>query len=141
MMIEEFIRLTGFTPDQDYYTNVIEQEYMNSDMDKREWCKKWLEDGGIQKAYIAMKNERYMYQVSYEQVVHEYRSLKDDYDKLLAEKNDLIKERDESLEKLYGSKNAINAVIEKLSYLFDQCKSEQDDLSALITKLIEVKIS
>ena len=141
MMIEEFIRLTGFTPDQDYYTNVIEQEYMNSDMDKREWCKKWLEDGGIQKAYIAMKNERYMYKASYEQVVHGYRSLRDDYDKLLKEKNDLIKERDESLEKLYGSKNAINAVIEKLSYLFDQRKSEQDDLSELITKLIEVKIS
>lgn len=141
MMLEEFIRLTGFTPDQDYYTNVIEQEYMNSTLEKKEWCEQWLANGGIQKAYVAMKNERYMYKTSYEQVVHGYRSLRDDYDKLLKEKNDLIKERDESLEKLYGSKNAINAVIEKLSYLFDQCKSEQDDLSALITKLIEVKIS
>ena len=141
MMIEEFIKLAGFTPDQDYYTNVIEQEYMNSTLEKREFCKKWLKDGGIQKAYIAMKNERYMYKASYEQVVHGYRSLRDDYDKLLKEKNDLIKERDEALEKLYGSKNAIDAVIGKLSYLFDQCKSEQDDLSALITKLIEVKIS
>lgn len=141
MMLEEFAKLTGFTPDPDYYVNVIEREYNNSVLDKREWCKKWLKDGGIQKAYIAMKNERYMYQASYEQVVHGYRSLRDDYDKLLKDKNNLLKERDESLEKLYGSKNAINAVIEKLSYLFDQCKSEQDDLSALITKLIEVKIS
>ena len=141
MMIDEFIKLTGFTPDQDYYVNVIEREYNNSVLDKREWCKKWLKDGGIQKAYIAMKNERYMYKTSYEQVVHRYRSLRDDYDKLLKEKNDLIKERDDALEKLYGSKNAIDAVIGKLSYLFDQCKSEQDDLSTLITKLIEVKIS
>ena len=140
MMLEEFIRLTGFTPDHDYYTNVIEQEYMNSDMEKREWCKKWLEDGGIQKAYIAMKNERYMYKESYEQVVHGYRSLRDDYDKLLKEKNDLIKERDESLEKLYGSKNALDAVIEKLNYLYEQHISEKDALSALINKLIEVKI-
>ena len=134
MMLEEFIRLTGFTPDQDYYTNVIEQEYMNSDMDKREWCNKWLKDGGIQKAYDAMKNERYVYKESYEQVVHGYRSLRDDYDKLLKEKND-------SLKKIEGLKMYLHAVIEKLSYLFDQCQNEQYNLSALITKLIEVKIS
>ena len=141
MMIEEFIKLTGFTPDQDYYYLFIEKEYMNSKLEKKEWCEQWLANGGIQKAYDYMKNERYTYKSSYEQVVRGYRSLQDDYDKLLKEKNDLIKERDESLEKLYGSKNAINAVIEKLSCLFDQCQSEQDDLSALITKLIEVKIS
>ena len=134
MLLSEFAKLTGFTPDPDYYVNVIEREYNNSVLDKREWCKKWLESGGIQKAYIAMKNERYMYQVSYDQVVHEYRSLKDDYDKLLKEKNDALKRFD-------SSKKAIDSVIEKLSYLFDQCQSEKDDLSALITKLIEVKIS
>ena len=140
MMLEEFIKLTGFTPDQDYYLNVIEREYNNSVLDKREWCKKWLESGGIQKAYVAMRNERYIYKASYEQVVHGYRSLRDDYDKLLAEKNDLIKERDESLENLYGSKNAINDVIEKLNYLYEQHISEKDALNALINKLIEVKI-
>lgn len=141
MMLEEFAKLTGFTPDQDYYVNVIEREYNGSVLEKREWCKKWIENGGIQKAYDAMKEDAKICKESYECTVNEYRHLRDDYDKLLAEKNDLIKERDDALEKLYGSKNAINAVIEKLSYLFDQCKSEQDDLSALITKLIEVKIS
>ena len=140
MMIEEFIKLTGFTPDQDYYTNVIEQEYMNSTLEKNEWCEQWLANGGIQKAYDYIKNERYVYKESYEQVVHGYRSLRDDYDKLLKEKNDLIKERDESLEKLYGSKNALNAVIEKLNYLYEQHISEKDALNALINKLIEVKI-
>lgn len=141
MMLEEFAKLTGFTPDQDYYVNVIERVYNNSVLDKREWCKKWIENGGIQNSYDAMKSEVDVYKKTLECTVKEYRSLQDDYDKLLKEKNDLIKERDESLEKLYGSKNAIDAVIGKLSYLFDQCKSEQDDLSALITKLIEVKIS
>ena len=141
MMLEEFSKLTGFTPDQDYYVNVIERMYNNSVLDKREWCKKWIGNGGIQNSYNAMKSEVDVYKKTLECTVKEYRSLKDDYDKLLKEKNDLIKERDEALEKLYGSKNAIDAVIGKLSYLFDQCKSEQDDLSALITKLIEVKIS
>ena len=140
MMLEEFAKLTGFMPDNDYYVNVIEREYNNSVLDKREWCKKWIENGGIQKAYIAMKNERYMYKASYEQVVHGYRSLRDDYEKLLKEKNELLKERDDVLEKLYGSKNAINAVIEKLNDLYKQRLSEKDDLSVLITKLLEVKL-
>lgn len=134
MMLEEFSKLTGFTPDQDYYTNVIENEYMNSKLEKKEWCEQWLANGGIQKAYDYIKNERYMYKVSYEQVVHGYRSLREDYDKLLKEKND-------SLKKIEGLKMSLHAVIEKLSYLFDQCQNEQDNLSALITKLIEVKIS
>ena len=70
-MLEEFAKLTGFTPDQDYYTNVIEQEYMNSDMDKREWCKKWIENGGIQKAYNAMKEDAEVYKKSLERKSNE----------------------------------------------------------------------
>ena len=62
-----------------------------------------------------------------------YRKISDDYDKLL-------KERDDALKRFDSSKKALDAVIEKLNYLFDQCKSEQDDLNALINKLIEVKI-
>ena len=34
MMLEEFSKLTGFTPDQDYYYLFIEKEYMNS---KENW--------------------------------------------------------------------------------------------------------
>ena len=133
MTLEEFSKLTGFTPDQEYYHAYIEPRYLESDLDKRDWCKQWVKKGGIQKVYNDL-NE--MYNVSkktYGYYFGLYRKISDDYDKLL-------KERDDALEKLYGSKNAIDAVIGKLSYLFDQCKSEQDDLSALITKLIEVKI-
>ena len=134
MTLEEFSKLTGFKPDQEYYHAYIEPRYLESDLDKRDWCKQWVKKGGIQKVYNDL-NE--MYNVSkktYGYYFGLYRKISDDYDKLL-------KERDDALEKLYGSKNAIDAVIGKLSYLFDQCKSEQDDLSALITKLIEVKIS
>ena len=127
MIIEEFIKLTGFTPDQDYYTNVIEQEYMNSDMEKREWCKKWLEDGGIQKAYIAMKNERYMYKASYEQVVHGYRSLQDDYDKLLKEKN-------EALKKIECLKKSLNVVKEQLDCTQAMYKNLLEDLEMELYK-------
>ena len=140
MMLEEFAKLTGFKPDQEYYHTYIEPKYLESDMDKHEWCKQWVKKGGIQKVYNDLNEICNVLRVTKDYYFELYRKLTDDYDKLLAEKNDLIKERDESLEKLYGSKNAIDAVIKKLSYLFDQCKSEQDDLSALITKLIEVKI-
>ena len=141
MTLEEFAKLTGFKPDQEYYHAYIEPRYLESDLDKSDWCKQWVKKGGIQKVYNDLNEICNVLRVTKDYYFELYRKLTDDYDKLLKEKNDLIKERDESLEKLYGSKNAINAVIEKLSYLFDQCKSEQDNLSALITKLIEVKIS
>ena len=140
MMLDEFIRLTGFTPDQDYYHAHIEPEYLESDLDKISWCKQWIKNGGIQKVYNDLNEVCDIYKNSYENTIKEYRSLRDDYDKLLKEKNDLIKERDESLEKLYGSKNALDAVIEKLNYLYEQHISEKDALNALINKLIEVKI-
>ena len=140
-MLEEFAKLTGFKPDQEYYHAYIEPKYLESDLDKSDWCKQWVKKGGIQKVYNDLNEICNVLRITKDYYFELSRKLTDDYDKLLKEKNDLIKERDESLEKLYGSKNAINAVIEKLSYLFDQCQSEQDDLSALITKLIEVKIS
>lgn len=71
MMIEEFIKLTGFTPDQDYYMKVIENEYMNSTLEKKEWCEQWLANGGIQKAYDAMKEEADLYRKSLERKSNE----------------------------------------------------------------------
>ena len=57
MMISEFIERTGFTPAVDYYYDVIEMEYMVSDLDKDAWCKQWKKNGGIQKAYDYMKHD------------------------------------------------------------------------------------
>ena len=54
MMINEFVDLTGFKPTDDYYHTEIEPIYERSDMDKRDWCKQWKKNGGIQKAYDTM---------------------------------------------------------------------------------------
>lgn len=57
MLISEFIDRTGFRPTEDYYHTVIEPEYEKSDLDKDVWCKQWKKNGGIQKAYDAMKED------------------------------------------------------------------------------------
>lgn len=57
MLISEFIDRTGFRPTEDYYHTVIEPEYNASDLDKDAWCKQWKKNGGIQKAYDALKEQ------------------------------------------------------------------------------------
>lgn len=140
MMLEEFAKLTGFTPDQDYYHAYIEPEYLESDLDKISWCKQWVKNGGIQKAYNDLNDVCDVYKRSYEAYVRIYRRIRDDYDKLLKDKNDFLEERNESLKKIESSKNILDAVIEKLNDLYKQRQSEKDDLSVLITKLLEVKL-
>lgn len=55
MNIQEFTKLAGFQPTESYYHNVIEVEYMDSDIqDKAEWVKEWKKQGGIQRAYDDM---------------------------------------------------------------------------------------
>ena len=131
MTLKEFSKLTGFTPDQDYYTNVIENEYMNSKLEKKEWCKQWLANGGIQKAYDYMKNERYTYKASYEQVVRGYNSLQDDYSKLLSKRSEAVNKN-----KRYNE--SITLVGYEFSKLYVQYKTQTDELEKLIGKLIEI---
>lgn len=57
MLISEFIDRTGFRPTEDYYHTVIEPEYNASDLEKDAWCKQWEKNGGIQKAYNALKEQ------------------------------------------------------------------------------------
>ena len=57
MLISEFIDRTGFRPTEDYYHTVIEPEYNASDLEKGAWCKQWKKNGGIQKAYDALKEQ------------------------------------------------------------------------------------
>ena len=57
MLISEFIDRTGFRPTEDYYHIVIEPEYNASDLEKDAWCKQWKKNGGIQKAYDALKKQ------------------------------------------------------------------------------------
>ena len=127
MLLGEFAKITGFRPDYDYYRQYIKPYYIKSGLSKQEWCEQWVKNGGIQKAYNYMRQNRNDYKVSLYDVQKCF--------------GKCIGERDDYKRKIESSKKALDAVIEKLSSLFDQCKSEQDDLSALITKLIEVKIS
>ena len=92
MMLDEFAKLTGFKPDKDYYHAYIEPEYLESDLDKISWCKQWVKNGGIQKVYNDLNEVCDIYNNSYENTIKEYRSLRDDYDKLLKEKNDSLRE-------------------------------------------------
>ena len=57
MLISEFIDRTGFRPTEDYYHTVIEPEYNASDLEKDAWCNQWKKNGGIQKAYDALKKQ------------------------------------------------------------------------------------
>lgn len=51
MTQKEFTERTGFKPTAACYHELVEPEYVNSDLDKDEWCKQWKKNGGIQKAY------------------------------------------------------------------------------------------
>lgn len=48
MMKSEFIERTGFEPTGAEYEE-IEQEYMGCDIDKDQFCKEWVKNGGIQR--------------------------------------------------------------------------------------------
>ena len=80
MLISEFIDRTGFRPTENYYHTVIEPEYNASDLEKDAWCKQWKKNGGIQKAYDALK----------EQAANEYANV-------LSLENEVKQEREQSM--------------------------------------------
>ena len=127
MMIEEFIRLTGFTPDKDYYNAYIEPEYLESDLDKSDWCKQWVKNGGIQKVYNDLNEVCDIYKNSYENAIKEYRILRDDYDKLLKEQN-------EALKKIECLKKSLNVVKEQLDCTQAMYKNLLEDLEMELYK-------
>lgn len=104
MMINEFIERTGFKPTEYYYHAEIEREYEASDMDKDKWCKQWLKNGGIQKAYDAMckdaaanklKVDAYEKRITFLQnneaeLTEEVEALKDDRVERINERMELI---------------------------------------------------
>lgn len=127
MMLDEFAKLTGFTPDKDYYHAYIEPEYLESDLDKSDWCKQWVKNGGIQKVYNDLNEVCDIYKNSYENTIKEYRSLRDDYDKLLKEKN-------EALKKIDSLKKSLNVVKEQLDCTQAMYKNLLEDLEMELYK-------
>lgn len=91
MLISEFIDRTGFRPTEDYYHTEIEPEYNCSNLDKDAWCKQWKKNGGIQKAYDALK----------EQVANEYANILS-LESKNRELNKMIASMDEDLTKYKG---------------------------------------
>lgn len=57
MTLQEFTKLTGLNPTEAYYYNVIKKDYINSTLEKQDWCANWVAKGGIQRAYDALKTE------------------------------------------------------------------------------------
>lgn len=57
MTLQEFTKLTGLNPTENYYHTVIEPEYDRSTLEKQDWCANWVAKGGIQRAYDALKTE------------------------------------------------------------------------------------
>ena len=131
MMLEEFAKLTGFTPEKDYYTNEIEWAYTNSPLEKKEWCEQWLANGGIQNAYDTMKEDAEVYKTSYECAIKEYRGLRDDYDKLLKEKNNLLKERDDAIKEIKSIKEYVESAIDSMSGLRNSYNEVMEELNAI----------
>lgn len=52
MTQKEFEERTGVSVSPSCYHGLIEPEYMNSDLDKDEWCKQWKRKKGLQVAYF-----------------------------------------------------------------------------------------
>lgn len=116
MLQKEFEERTGFRPSVDYYHEVIEPEYMRSNLDKDAFCKQWKKQGGIQKAYDALKEQdanEYANVLSLENenesFANEISSLKADLKDLSESYNALLNERKESIE---DKMNMMEALIE-----------------------------
>ena len=58
MLLKEFAQRTGFEPSYRYFDEVIHPEYMQSKLNKDEFCRQWKRKGGFQRAYDAMCAER-----------------------------------------------------------------------------------
>ena len=131
MTLEEFAKLTGFKPDQEYYHAHIEPEYLESDLDKISWCKQWVKNGGIQKVYNDLNEVCDIYKNSYENTIKEYRGLRDDYDKLLKEKNNLLKERDDALKEIKSIKEYVESALDSMSDLRNSYNEVMEELNAI----------
>lgn len=56
MMIEEFAKLTGYTPTFEEYAQ-IERDYYDFDGDKQEFCAVWSLNKALEKFSLGVKND------------------------------------------------------------------------------------
>ena len=118
MLLDEFAKITGFRPDYDYYRRHIKPQYLKSGLSKQEWCEQWIKNGGIQKAYNYMRQNRNDYKASLFDIQESF--------------GKCIDERD-------GYKRKIDRIRRYIANAYEQLNREQDiysdalqDLSNLI---------
>ena len=117
MLISEFIDRTGFRPTEDYYHTVIEPEYNRSNLDKDAWCKQWKKNGGIQKAYDALK----------EQAANEYANVLS------------LESKNRELNKMIASMNEdLTIYKERLETVISDLNAAQEREQSMIYELLEI---
>ena len=104
MLLQEFTKLTGFTPTEEYFNGVIHPVYMVSSMDKVAWCKKWKRNGGVQTAYNAMTEELDMTKKHLNEYIRCFRNECDQCDRLYDEIRSLRREINNYKEQVYLTK-------------------------------------
>lgn len=110
MTIKEFTQRTGFQPTNEYYHEVINPDYMKSDLDKDAWCKQWKKNNGIQKAYDAIAEE----------VNEEYRQTLNLEAEVKGLKSDISRVRDENQALHDDRRQRIDERIAMASFLIEQ---------------------
>lgn len=132
MTIQEFTDRTGFAPTESYYHSVIEPEYMaSSENDKDKWCKQWKKNGGIQKAYDALRKEVSDYYANIQALEFEVKYLKEKASQLNELNNNQSQIIRDEREKLFNA----NQANEKLN---NERKDRIDDRSKLMYSLIGI---
>lgn len=132
MTIQEFIERTGFAPTDDYYHSVIEPEYMaSSENDKDKWCKQWKKNGGIQKAYDALREQAANDYAKVLSLENEVKDLKEQLSRLKVMNDSQSQIIRDEREKLFNA----NQANEKLN---NERKDLIDDRTKLMYSLIGI---
>ena len=118
MTLQEFTKLTGLNPTEAYYHNVIEKDYMNSTLEKQDWCANWVEKGGIQKAYEYLKKELSNVQKSSAEEIKQLEEVVDKLQKENTELEDKIIELNKSQEDVKKIKEEYDMFKFKVSKFF-----------------------
>ncbi len=108
MMFSEFIERTGFSLMPEEY-QVIERQYMAEDIDKDEFCRRWLEEDGIKK--VLKDREKKIREL--EEMLKERHERVGQLEEIIADKNERIETLISSLEEVRkGRVAAENGAVE-----------------------------
>lgn len=132
MMRSEFIERTGFEPTAAEYEQ-IEQEYMGTDIDKDQFCKQWVKQGGIQR--ISRQRVRRI-----EELEAEVQQRTREYDELDSARCTQIKAMQDRYEqKISGMEETIKAMLQSNFNLSDNCQKMKEKYEEAERKLSVIK--